>query len=209
MSRLRAAAGLVGPAAFTAAWVAAARRQDGYRVAHEHISGLAARDAAGRGMMSAGFLALGACTIAFSSELERRLGGGRRAGWGPALMGLAGVGTVAAGLFPRDRRLNAAPGEPEEQSWVNDVHDAASMAGALAGLVGLVALARRFSGDPTWGDLAAPAARTAAIGGASTAWFLRDVIRPGNGIVQRVSVSVPLAFMARLARRTLTARAAR
>jgi hypothetical protein len=36
-----------------------------------------------------------------------------------------------------------------------------------------------------------------------SAWFLRDVVRPWNGIVQRVSVTVPLAFMARLAVRVL------
>jgi hypothetical protein len=34
-----------------------------------------------------------------------------------------------------------------------------------------------------------------------SAWFLRDVVRPWNGIAQRVSVTVPLAFMARLALR--------
>lgn len=203
MSRLRAAAGLIGPAAFTAAWVVSARRQDGYRVSHEHISGLAARDAHDRHLMSAGFLALGVSTVAFAAELEARLGGARRAGRGPALIGLAGVGTVVAGLFPRDRRLNADPGD---QSRVNDVHDTASVIGAVAGLAGVGALARRFSGDPTWGDLAAPAARTVAIGGASTAWFLRDAVRPGNGIVQRVSVSLPLAFMSRLAVRALAAR---
>jgi hypothetical protein len=203
MSRLRAAAGLIGPAAFTAAWVAAARRQNGYRVSHEHISGLAARDATDRHVMSGGFLALGACTVVFASELERRLGGRGRAGWGPTLMGLAGVGTVVAGVFPRDRRLNARPGVQAEQSWVNDVHDSASVAGAVSGLIGLAALARRFRRDPAWSDLATPAARTAAVSGASTAWFLRDVVRPGNGIVQRVSVSLPLAFMARLAGRAL------
>jgi hypothetical protein len=203
MSRLRAAAGLIGPAAFTAAWASAARRQDGYRVAHEHISGLAARDATDRHVMSAGFLALGACTFVFASELERRLGGRTRAGWGPTLMGLAGVGTVVAGLFPRDRRLNARPGESTGQSWVNDVHDAASVTGAIGGLVGMAALGRRFRRDPAWGDLAAPALRTAAASAASTAWFLRDVVRPGNGIVQRVSVSLPLAFMARLAGRAI------
>lgn len=203
MSRLRAVAGLVGPAAFTAAWVTAARRQEGYRVAHEHISGLAARDAADRHVMSAGFLALGACTVAFAAELEGRLGGRDQAGWGPTLMGVAGVGTVVAGLFPRDRRSNARPGEPTGQSWVNDVHDAASVTGAVTGLVGLGALARRFRRDPAWSDLSAPALRTAAASAASTAWFLRDVVRPGNGIVQRVSVSLPLAFMARLAGRAI------
>jgi len=209
VSRLRAAAGLLGPVAFTAAWWMAARRQDEYRVADEHISGLAARDANDPHVMSAGFLALGACTIAFASELDRQLGGGRRSGWGPALVGFAGACTVTAWAFRRDRRSNArGPGDPPGQSWVNDVHDAASVFSAAGGVAGLAALARRFSGDPSWDDLAGPAARAAAIGTGSTAWFLRDAVRPGNGLVQRLSITVPLAFMFRLAVRALRSGAA-
>ena len=44
-ARTRAACGLVGPAAFTAAWALATARQPGYSIANEHISGLAAPDA--------------------------------------------------------------------------------------------------------------------------------------------------------------------
>src|SRR6185503_4029390 len=43
--RLGAWCGLLGPAAFTVAWLVAQRRQDEYEVRHEHISGLAAKDA--------------------------------------------------------------------------------------------------------------------------------------------------------------------
>jgi hypothetical protein len=204
MARLRALAGLVGPAAFTAAWLVAQRRQDEYDVKHEHISGLAAPDADDPHVMTAGFLALGACTVAFASELDRRLGGGRRSGWGPALIGTAGLATVAAAVFPRDRRSNfLPPGEPPGQSWVNDVHDASAMVGGLAGAAGLLALARRFAGDPAWRGFALPAVSAATAGSGLTGWFLRDVVRPGNGIVQRASVTIPLAFMAKVALRLL------
>jgi hypothetical protein len=39
--RLGALCGVIGPIAFTAAWLVAARRQDEYLVRHEHITGLA------------------------------------------------------------------------------------------------------------------------------------------------------------------------
>ena len=204
MARLRALAGLVGPAAFTAAWVVAQRRQGDYDVVHEHISGLAAPDADDPHVMTMGFLALGTCTVVFASELDRRLGGGRRSGWGPALIGVTGLTTLAAGVFRRDRRSNfPAPDESPGQSWTNDVHDAAAMLGGVAGAAGLLALARRFAGDPEWRGLALPAVSAATAGSGLTGWFLRDVVRPGNGLVQRASVSIPLAYMAKVALRML------
>jgi hypothetical protein len=205
MGRARALAGVIGPAAFTAAWLVAQRRQDEYEVAHEHISGLAALDANDPHVMTAGFLALGACTVAFASELDRRLAArGRSAGWGPALIGTTGLTTVAAGAFRRDRRSNVIPpGLPPGQSWVNDVHDAAAVVGGVAGAAGLLALAWRFARDPEWEGFALPAVSAAVAGSGLTGVFLRDVVRPGNGIVQRASVSIPLAFMSRLSLRLL------
>src|SRR5687768_8724917 len=64
--RLAALCGLLGPVAFTAAWLVAQRRQDEYQFRHEHISGLAARDANDPHVMTAGFVALGGCTVAFA-----------------------------------------------------------------------------------------------------------------------------------------------
>ena len=158
--RLGALCGVLGPVAFTAAWLLAQRRQDEYQVRHEHISGLAARDATDPHVMTAGFAALGASTVVFASSLERRLG--QRAGIGPALIGVAGLAMIAAGAFRRDRRSNfPAPGEPEGQSWVNDVHDAAAVLGGMAGTVGLVALVPALARDPVLRDLAKPALNAA------------------------------------------------
>ena len=77
--RLRAACGIAGPVAFTAAWVTSTLRQTGYSVAEEHLSGLAAPDARDPEILLAGFLALGACTTAFGSALREALGGPGRA----------------------------------------------------------------------------------------------------------------------------------
>lgn len=198
--RLGALCGLLGPVAFTVAWLVAQRRQDDYQVRHEHISGLAAKDANDPLVMTAGFVALGGCTVTFASTLERQLG--PRAGVGPALIGVAGLATIVAGVFRRDRRSNyPAPGEPEGQSWENDIHDTAAVVGGIAGTVGLVALAPRLAQDPAFRDLARPALGAAGASASLSTWFLRDVVRPGNGLLQRANMTIPLAFMARLALR--------
>ncbi len=197
-ARLRAACGLVGPAAFTAAWAFATARQPGYSIANEHISGLAAPDARDPRVMTAGFVALGAGTIVFASQLDRRLAGPRRPGPGPLLLGVSGVATIAAGLLRRDRMSNfPAPGESwRRQSWRNDGHDLASVMGQVSGVAAMLALARRFTREPGWRRLSGPLVASVAASAGLMAIFARDVTRPGNGIVQRVGISVPVGAMA-------------
>jgi uncharacterized protein DUF998 len=208
VSRFGAACGILGPAAFTAAWLIAQRRQDDYRVHHEHISGLAARDANDPHVMTGGFVTLGACGVAFAAALQRRFE--PDAGWGPALLGASGIASIATGLFPRDRRSNyPLPGEPPGQTWVNDVHDAAAVAGGLAGTVGIAALVPRLAKDPEYRDLARPAVGAVIASAGLATWFLRDVLRPGNGILQRANVTIPLFLMARIGLRMLRERSPR
>lgn len=200
--RLLQSCGLVGPVLFTTAWIGASRRQSGYSLANEHISGLAAPDARSPGVMTAGFWALGLGTIGFAASLERRLGGGGR---GPALLGASGIAICAAGLLRRDRMSNwPMPGDPvERQSWVNDAHDLASLVGHVCATAGLLALATRLRPEPGLRDLALPAAGAAIASSGVMSYFARDVVRPGNGIVQRVGITIPLAFTMRLAWRLL------
>ena len=206
-SRLRAACGLIGPLAFTTAWAVSGRRQEVYSVRHEHISGLAAPDARHPHLMTAGFLTLGACTIAFAREL-RGWFGGRAAGPGPALLGVAGAATISAGLLRRDRMSNTPPPglEGVPQSWRNDGHDVSSVVAQTASFLGMLLLARRSSRDPDLAGVAPWAVGGALVGGATMGYFAAETARPGNGIVQRVGVSIPLAFMAGTAVRMLVAR---
>lgn len=202
---MSAAAGLIGPAVFTVAWALSTRRQPAYSVANEHISGLAAPGATDPALMTTGFVTLGVSTVIFAAELDRRLGGRERSGYGPALMAASGLALLGAGLFRRDRVSNfPMPGERDEpQSWVNDVHDVSSVAAGMFALGSLAALAERFAGDPAWRGLSRRAVSSALASGALAAWFARDVTRPGNGLVQRASVSIPLGFMSRVAWRML------
>ncbi len=202
---LEAAAGLVGPVVFTTAWLVNGRRQEGYPAAHEHISGLAADDADHPRSMMGGFVVLGSCTIVFAAGLQHVLGGGRRAGAGPLLLAIGGAGGIAAGFLRRDTVLLNPPGRPDDyrQSWHNDGHDLAAGVIYTTSVLAPLALALRFRRDPAWAGLVPGAVASSAASVALMAAFATDVDRPFNGVVQRVMVTVPQAFMALLAVRVL------
>jgi hypothetical protein len=202
----RAAGGLVGPAVFTAAWLVGGLRQPRYPVADEHISGLAAVDAEHPLAMVAGFVTLGSCTLVFATELRRQLAaGGRRPGLGPVLLGISGAAAVAAGLLRRDAFLLHPPGRPPDyrQSWHNDGHDMAAGVIYVTTVVAPLLLARRFRDDPAWAPLVPAALASSGASLALMAVFATDVDRSYSGIVQRLMVTVPQAFMAALAVRAL------
>jgi hypothetical protein len=196
----RALGGIVGPAVFTAAWlVCSARRHEGYTVTREHLSGLAAPDAWRPELMIAGFLGLGTGTVLFGAALEDALGGARRAGPGPWLVKVAGLATLFAGVLRRDRQLLALPDGVDGQSWMNDGHDIA--AGVVYTCLGVAPLflARRFRDDPEWVGLRVPAIGSALASAGLMTLFATRVVERGNGIVQRVAVSVPMAAMSGMA----------
>ncbi len=202
---LRAACGLIGPAVFTAAWLVNGQRQPHYPVADEHISGLAALDAEHPLSMMTGFVTLGTCTVVFAAELRRLLADGRRPGLGPLLLGLGGVAAVAAGFLRRDAFLLSPPGRDPayQQSWHNDGHDLAAGVIYATSVLAPLLLARRFRTDPAWSPLVPAALASSGASVVLMVVFATDVDRPFNGIVQRVMVTVPQAFMAALAVRAL------
>ena len=181
----------MGPAAFTAAWGIATARQDGYSIRGEHISGLAAPDADHPGVMIAGFLALGAGTVAAGSAFEDAFGGWKRAGWGPRLVQVSGMATLVAGVLRRDRMLLVPPEGGERQSWRNDGHDLAAGVVYICLVAAPLALAVRFRDDPVWGPLITPAVAASAATLATLALFASQRIAHWNGVVQRAMVSLP------------------
>ena len=196
--RLRALGGIVGPAAFTAAWAVSTARQDGYSIKDEHISGLAAPDARDPAVMIAGFLVLGAGTIAAGSAIEDALGGWERAGWGPRLIQVSGMAGLLAGVLRRDRMLLRPPDGVEGQSWRNDGHDVAAGVVYLCLVAAPIALAARFRDDPVWGHLITPAVVASAMTLAALAVFASQRLEQWNGIVQRAMVTLPGAGLAAL-----------
>jgi Protein of unknown function (DUF998) len=189
LSRLAALAGVVGPALFTAAWVAGSMRQAGQPAAEIQLSGLAADDARNPQIMMAGFVVLGVCSAGFGAALDRVISP-RSAG--PWLIVTAGVATVAAGLFRRDHLLLTGPGFTGE-SWHNQVHDVASGVAYGAMLAAPLVLGRRFRKDPDWAAVSRPVLVLALGSAVALAVFASRVMEPWNGVVQRAAVTLALA----------------
>lgn len=200
LSRLAAASGVAGPVLFTAAWVVSSLRQAGHSVAEVQLSGLAAEDAREPQIMMAGFVVLGASTVVFGAGLGRVTGprsGGR---W---LVVVAGVASVAAGVFRRDHMLLSGPGFAGE-SWHNQVHDVVSGVAYGAMLAAPLLLGRRLHDDPDWAVLSRLVQVLALASAAALAVFASGVAGPYNGVVQRVAVTLGLAAEILLAGRMLT-----
>jgi hypothetical protein len=197
--RAATAAGIAGPVAFTAAWIAGSLRQTGHPAAEVQLSGLAAPDARDPWIMLTGFLVLGGCTVAFGGALHDALGGRGRAGLAPRLIQGAGVLTVAAGLLRRDHMLLTSG----SVSWHNHAHDVVSAIIYADLVVAQILLAARFGRDPRWKPwrpwLLASAAATAAV----LIAFAGDPSAPAAGILQRVAVTIPLAAITAVAARLL------
>jgi Protein of unknown function (DUF998) len=198
--RLGAIAGLAGPVAFTAAWVAASLVQAGHSAGEVQISGLAAPDARDSWIMITGFVVLGGCSVAFGSALQSELGGAGRAGPGPRLIQATGVLTIAAGLLRRDRMLLTSPAG---ESWHNHAHDVVSVPIYLALVAVPLLLARRFRGNPRWGVLCVPLVAGSVATLAVLAVFLAGAFPAWDGVLQRVGVSLPLAALCAVAARQL------
>jgi len=198
--RLLACGGIAGPALFTTAWVASSLRQTGFAAASVQLSGLAAMDARDPQIMMAGFVGLGACSIAFSAALGRVAAPGPA---GPWLVRSAGAATIAAGLFRRDHMLVTGPGFAGE-SWHNQVHDVVSDAAYAAMIAAPLVLARRFRGDQDWAALCRPLQVLALVSGSALALFASRAAVPWNGVVQRAAVTLALAAEMLVAARMLT-----
>ncbi len=191
-----AVAGIIGPAGFTLAWIAAAYRQPGLAFSASQISGLAAGNARDPWLMISGFLLLGGCAVGFGEALRVALGG-RHAGPGPRLIQLAGLLTIAAGLLRRDHLLlTAGP-----QSWHNQAHNVISAAAYLLLIAAPLLLAWRFRHDRRWRGLSVPLVAAAVAGAALLAALYADPNGSWAATLQRIGVSLPLAAVVAVAAR--------
>jgi Protein of unknown function (DUF998) len=198
--RARLACGLLGPAVFTAAWLACTARQqgrEGYSLLREHISGLGASDARDPGVMNAGFLTLGACSLAFASAVAEAVESRGAARFAPWVLGAAGAASLGAGLLRRDRMLlQALDGTSSPApSWHNRAHDLVSAVGYACVVTGPALL----GSHPARSDKGRAGRVTSMVTAATLTLFASRLVEDHNGVIQRLAVSVPLASMARVA----------
>jgi hypothetical membrane protein len=197
---------VIGPIAFTIAWIVSGVLQDGYSPRQDFISELAALDARYAWIMIAGFLQLGVGVIALGIGLA---GGveGRVARIGSILVAVAGVGIIVAGVARIDCRSRldacAARIDAGDMSWHSVTHELASLVVFLALVVAPLALARAFRGDERWRDLRAYSIATGLVGLVLLVLLFSDLAGSWNGVVQRVFVTVLLLWMAILGARLI------
>lgn len=146
----------------------------------------------------ANFLISGALIICGAVGIRRVMHDGPGSRWGPILIGLAGVGLMVAGVFVTDPALGYPPGAPagipRESSWHGAIHDSS----ALLIFVGLPAaafvMARRFQSEGGWWTT------YCWLTGIGTLVFfgLMFVLPDVTGLVQRVAIVIPFAWVALL-----------
>jgi Protein of unknown function (DUF998) len=193
--RVRALAGVAGPAAFTAAWIAASLRQTGHGALSIQLSGLAAPDARDPWIMIAGFLALGGAAVAFGQELAMELDC-----LAPRLIQGAGVLAIAAGLLRRDHmELTSGP-----VSWHNEAHNIVSLAVYVDLVLAQLLLARGFGRSPAWRGWRPYVLASATATAAALAVFLPNTTSADAGILQRIAVTIPLITITAVAGRLVS-----
>ncbi|WP_328323559.1 DUF998 domain-containing protein [Kribbella sp. NBC_00382] len=138
-------AGIVAGPFFAVVVAAQALTRDGFDIRKHAASMLAVGDLGW--IQSANFVITGVLLIAGAGGLRRV----SRSRWVPRLLGVYGVGTVAAGLFVPDPSMGFPVGAPEGQaasmSWHAGLHFAAGGIGFLGFVIACIVAARRFARD--------------------------------------------------------------
>ena len=137
---------LAGPL-YTIVVLAQALLRPGFDLAHDDTS-LLSNGSLGW-IQIANFILTGAMVIACGVGMRRALSGGRSALWGPLLIGVYGLGLVAAGIFVADPMYGFPPGTAAGRPTVITTHGMLHIAAAGIGFLCLVAaclvFARRFA----------------------------------------------------------------
>ncbi|WP_405065353.1 DUF998 domain-containing protein [Kribbella sp. NBC_01510] len=197
---------VMGPIAFTIAWIVGAVVQDEYSLRREDISALAALDAQNAWIMVTGFLLLGVGIVALGAGLAGALNG-RPATVGSILVAVAGVGIIVAGLARNDcsSQLAACADRVDagEASWHHVTHDLVSLVVFLALVAAALVFARAFRGDQSWRDLRTYCLITAVLGLVLLVLFITGVAGSWNGLLQRVFVTVLFLWIAVLGARLI------
>jgi Protein of unknown function (DUF998) len=101
-------------------------------------------------IQKANFIVTGLLVIACSVGMRRLLHPGRSGTWGSLLIGIYGLGFIAAGIFAPDPSMGFPPGTPQgvsaaAQSWHAQLHGAVFDVSFLALIVACFVFARRFA----------------------------------------------------------------
>src|ERR1700730_4644474 len=128
------------------------------------------------------FVATGLGGVACAAGIRRALRHGRGATWGPLMVGLWGLGLIAAGIFTADPAFGFPPGAPQgtqnHLSCHAVLHGAAFFTTFVSLVVACVVFGRRFARLKRWGWVAYCLA-TAVVGPALVAVGMSNTAAAG------------------------------
>jgi hypothetical membrane protein len=195
------ACGVAGSILFVAAFGLLGAIRPGYAPMRQFVSLLSLSDDGWT--MTLTFLASGCLVIAGAIGIRRALRAGPGCHWIPRLTGLAGIGLVAAGIFPTDPLQGYPPGAPTVMPSTASPHAAIHLFGALLiflllPIASFVA-ARRFvaEGRSTWAAYSVASGFVMLVANAVTS------ASPGTigmfpdtaGVLQRISLVAGFAWL--------------
>lgn len=155
---------LAGPFYVAVALVQALFLRPGFDLAHDDVS-LLSNGSLGW-IQITNFVLTGLMVVACAVGMRRALGTGRGATWAPILLGVYGLGLIAAGIFVADP-MNGFPagapaGRPESVSLHGVLHIAAAGIGFICLAAACFVMARRYR---KWFSIATGAVFLAAFAG--------------------------------------------
>jgi hypothetical protein len=139
-------AGIIGGPLYIVVSLIQALTREGFDMRHHAFSLLTTGDLGWIQVIN--FAVSGLLLIAGAVGVHRVLRGSRGGTWGPILLGVSGLGYVAAGFFSADPALGFPPGTPMTGttiSWHGWVHFISASLGFLALIIACFVLARHFS----------------------------------------------------------------
>lgn len=206
--RLLIICGAIGPLLFILLLLAEGATRPGYDAFRQAGSELSLSD---QGWMQIiNFIVSGLLIVGFAVGVRQTLRQGRGATWGPILLALSGVGLIGAGIFVTDPALGYPPGTPPGPTLHPTLHgNIHFFFGAIFFFCGLSAacfvLARRWATEPAWRGWAIYSVLTGIL---MVGFFVAFAVAASGqgglaGLLQRISISIGVAWMVLLALRLL------
>lgn len=194
-------AGIIGPVVFVAVFLLEGATRAGYDPMRQFVSLLSLGDQGWQ--QGANFLVSGALIMGGAVGLRRVLVDGPGATWGPILIGAAGLGLMAAGIFATDPAQGYPPGTPAglptSYSTHAVIHQLASSFVFLGIPIAAFVMARRFIDEASRWALYSLASAVGVLVFLFAAFAFADV----TGLLQRVAILLAMGWVAQLMRRSL------
>jgi hypothetical membrane protein len=191
-------AGIIGPVFFVVVFLVEGWTRPGYDPTTMFVSALSLSN---DGWQQIGnFLITGLLFVGAAVGWRRVMPDGPGCRWGPILLGLAGLGLIAAGIFVTNPSRNYPPGTTAAmltETWHGAIHQIGSVFVFFGLPIAMFIMARRF-----WGERSRWGLYSAASGVGMLAVFVSTLIFTDlTGLLQRVAIVIGFGWVAQVSSR--------